>query len=146
MADPLSVGASIIAFVQIADRLIGMCKYWVETIKDAPKEMQMILGEATSLKAIMESLKVAKLHPSTATYVPSLFKASGPVEACRRCLIGLENLLPSEAKLLSLHDRRRGIGFAELAWPLKESRARKFLAEISYHKATLLLAITGDMR
>lgn len=142
MADALSLGASIIAFIQIADSVIKACRYCIETIKDAPKDMQMILGEATSLRAIIDSLKVAELHPNTAKLVPSLFEASGPVEACRCCLMALEKLLPSEAHRSPLSKPRR---IAELAWPLKESKARKLLSEISYHKSTLLLAITGDM-
>ncbi|KAK4207821.1 hypothetical protein QBC37DRAFT_454389, partial [Rhypophila decipiens] len=39
----------------------------------------------------------------------------------------------------------RRISAAQLAWPFKQSRARKLLAELSHHKATLLLAISGDI-
>jgi len=142
--DPLSLGASIVAFVQIADRVIGACKHCIDAIKDAPKDMLMILGEATSLRAIIDSLNVVDLHTNIIELVPGLFESAGPVEACQRCLTSLERLLPAGTQGPSTQTRRR-IAFAELAWPLKESKARKLLAEISHHKATLLLAITGDM-
>ena len=144
MADPLSLGASIIAFVEIAERVIRVCEYCIRTIKDAPKDMQMILGETTSLKAIIGSLNAANLHPKADQVLPSLFQKNGPVEMCQSCLVALENLLPAGPPSYTTATTHR-ITFAQLAWPLKESKARKLLAEISHHKATLLLAITGDM-
>jgi hypothetical protein len=108
--DPLSLGASIVAFIQIADRVIGACKYCIDTIKDAPKDMTMILGEAMSLRAVLESLSAVNLHVNTIKLVPGLFESAGPIEACRRCLTALEHLLPAEAVDLSTRKRRK------LAW------------------------------
>lgn len=142
--DPVSLAASIVAFIEITDRVIKACKYCIDTVKDAPRDMQIIMGEATSLRAIMDSLGAADLHDNTIKLVPSLLDKTGPVEACRRCLVGLEALLPPEP-LKSPPTGRRRITLAELAWPFKESKARKLLAEMSLHKSTLLLAITGDM-
>lgn len=142
--DPVSISASVIAFIQIADRVIRACKHCIDTIKDAPKDMQMILGEAISLRAIIDSLNPADMHASTAKLVPSLFAQSGPVEGCRRCLSALEGLIPPEETQGTLQSKRK-ITFVELAWPLKESKARRLMAEISQHKATLLLAMTGDI-
>jgi hypothetical protein len=144
MADPLSIGASVIAFIQLADSVIRLCRDCIEAIKDAPKDMQIIIGEVTSLKAIIESFSAVDLHANTIKLVPSLFEATGPVEACRRCLSALQRLLPVDIPEVS-KGKLRKITFAELAWPMKQSRARKLLAEISGHKSTLLLAITGDM-
>ncbi|KAK8862630.1 ankyrin repeat protein [Apiospora arundinis] len=136
MADPLSMGASIIAFIEITNRIIGTCKYCIETIKDAPKDFQMILGETTSLEAIIETLRTSNVKP---------LGLSVTLEACHRCLASLEGLLPKTKEKYESGRRRDKISFAELAWPLKESKARKLLSEVSQHKATLLLAISGDM-
>ncbi|KAH8913014.1 hypothetical protein BR93DRAFT_906681 [Coniochaeta sp. PMI_546] len=144
MADPISLAASIVAFVEITDRVIRACKHCIDAVKDAPRDMQIILGEVTSLRAIIDSLNVADLHVNTLRLVPGLFDKTGPVEACLRCLLSLEALLPPAPSQPSQSGWRR-ITFAELAWPLKESKARKLLAEISLHKSTLLLAINGDM-
>ncbi|KAH7165318.1 vegetative incompatibility protein het-e-1 [Dactylonectria macrodidyma] len=142
--DPVSVVNSVIAFIQIADRVIRACKQCIDAVKDAPKEMQMILGETISLRAIIESLNSVNLHTNTIQLVPSLFAPLGPVEACRRCLSQLEGLVPQEQPQRALQGKRK-ITLVELAWPLKESKARRLMAEISQHKATLLLAMTGDM-
>ncbi|KAK7921325.1 hypothetical protein PG985_009347 [Apiospora marii] len=136
MADPLSMGASIIAFIEITNRLVSTCRYCIETVKDAPKDFQMILGETTSLEAIIETLKSSGAEPSGLAVT---------LEACHRCLSALEGLLPKPQRDASSSGKRRMITLAELAWPLKESKARKLLAEVSQHKATLLLAISGDM-
>jgi hypothetical protein len=143
MADPLSIGASVVAFIQLADSVIRLCNDYIQAIKDTPKDMQMIIGEVTSLKAILESFRAVDLHVNTVTLIPSLFETMGPVEACRRCLLTLQSLLPKENPEDSKGRPRKII--ADLAWPLKQSKARKLLAEISGHKSTLLLAITGDM-
>jgi hypothetical protein len=144
MADLLSIGASVIAFIQLADSVIRLCKDCIEAIKDGPKDMQMIIGEVTSLRAIIESFSAVDLHANTIKLVPSLFEVTGPIEACRRCLSTLQGLLPADIPEVS-RGKLRKITFAELAWPAKQSKARKLLAEISGHKSTLLLAITGDM-
>ncbi|KAK8039399.1 hypothetical protein PG993_007810 [Apiospora rasikravindrae] len=136
MADPLSMGASIIAFIEITNRIVSTCKYCIETIKDAPKDFQMILGETTSLEAIIETLKALGTDP---------LGLSGTLESCRRCLLALERLLPKPQENGVSSKKRHKITFAELAWPLKESKARKLLSEVSQHKATLLLAMSGDM-
>ncbi|RYP60200.1 hypothetical protein DL769_008224 [Monosporascus sp. CRB-8-3] len=144
MADPVSLGASIVTFIEVTDRIIRACKSCVETIKDAPKDMQMIMGEAISLRAILDSLGAADLHPKSMQLIPDLFGKGGPVEAIRNALSELENLLPKEIRgLPTSNSHRRAL--TQLAWPLKESKARKLLAEISHHKSTLLLATTGDI-
>lgn len=142
--DPVSVVNGVIAFIQIADRVIRACNHCIDAVKDAPKDMQMILGETISLRAIIDSLNSVDLHVNTMNLVPSLFAPLGPVEACRRCLSQLEGLIPQEQPQRASQGKRI-MTLAELAWPLKQSKARRVMEEISQHKATLLLAMTGDM-
>jgi len=136
MADPLSLAASIVGLIGLADRVIRAGQYCIDTVRDAPSDMRMIVGEASSLRAVFESLADAGSGSST-----RLLADGGPIEACHRCLGGLEALLPPH------RDRNgsRRITLVDLAWPFKQPKARKILAEISQHKATLLLAISGDV-
>ena len=149
MADPISIGASILAFIGLADKIIRASRHYLTTVHDAPTDIEMILGEVSSLKAIIASIgNLAQHHqqqqPASASLVACLFSKGGPVDACRRCLAGFEALLPEVGGGDNKPPHRLMI--AQLAWPLKESKARKLLAEISHHKATLLLAISGDVR
>ncbi|EWG46180.1 hypothetical protein FVEG_06745 [Fusarium verticillioides 7600] len=140
MADPLSIGASVLAFIGLADRIIRTCKHYIEAIEDAPKDIQMILGEATSLRAIIDSIG----ESSATSLVPNLHKQNGPIKSCHSCLASLEALLPPTMGQ-SQAGKRHKLTLVDLAWPLKQSKVRKLLAEISHHKATLLLAMSGDM-
>jgi hypothetical protein len=70
MAYPLSIGASFITFIRLADSVIRLCKDCIKVIKDAPKDMQMIIGEVTSLKAIIESFRTMDLHVNAIKSVP----------------------------------------------------------------------------
>ncbi|KAK0669104.1 hypothetical protein QBC41DRAFT_112632 [Cercophora samala] len=134
MADPLSIGASVLAFIGLADRIIRLSKYCIDGLKDAPSDIRMIHGEVSSLRAIIDVLAESE--------APSLFEKNAALLSCHRCLLDLESLLPTDSVIG--HARRR-ITIAELAWPLKQSRARKILVELSQHKATLLLVISGDI-
>ncbi|KAF4500231.1 ankyrin repeat [Fusarium agapanthi] len=89
MADPLSIGASVLAFIGLADRIIRTCKYYIEAIEDAPKDIQMILGEATSLRAIIDSIG----ESGATSLVPNLHEQNGPIEPCHSCLASLEALI-----------------------------------------------------
>ncbi|ENH70495.1 Vegetative incompatibility protein HET-E-1 [Fusarium oxysporum f. sp. cubense race 1] len=140
MADPLSIGASVLAFIGLADRIIRTCKHYIEAVEDAPRDIQMILGEATSLRAIIDSIG----ESSVMSLVPNLHEQNGPIKFCHSCLSSIEALLPPTMGQSRIGKRRK-ITLADLAWPLKQSKVRKLLAEISHHKATLLLAMSGDM-
>jgi hypothetical protein len=87
MADPVSLGASIVALIEIAERVIRTCKHYIDAVKDAPRDMQIIIRGVTSLRAIIDSLGPVELHVNTVKLVPGLLDKSGPVEACRRCLV-----------------------------------------------------------
>ncbi|KAH8901751.1 hypothetical protein GQ53DRAFT_851860 [Thozetella sp. PMI_491] len=88
--------------------------------------MQMVLGETMSLRAIMDSF-------GTTGLTPGLFDIAGPVEACRNCLSGLENLLPPHFNTQGAIHQRKIIALAQLARPFKESKARKLLVYSRRH-------------
>ncbi|KAL5597989.1 hypothetical protein FOBRF1_011782 [Fusarium oxysporum] len=140
MTDPLSIGASVLASIGLADRIIRTCKHYIEAVEDAPRDIQTILGEATSLRAIIDSIG----ESSATSLMPNLHEQNGPIKSCHSCLASLEALLPPTMGQ-SQTGKRRKITLADLAWTLKQSKVRKLLAEISHHKATLLLAMSGDM-
>ncbi|KAK2026090.1 hypothetical protein LX32DRAFT_654970 [Colletotrichum zoysiae] len=74
--------------------------------------------------------------------------ASGPIKGCEKAITDLLGLLPSEHSQGKAHGkskrRRIHITLETLAWPLKETKARKLLGEIARHKDTISLALTTD--
>lgn len=55
--DPVSLTASIIAMIQIAGSTISICKEYITTVKDAPRDLRSIMIEVGNVKSILEVLE-----------------------------------------------------------------------------------------
>jgi hypothetical protein len=156
MAEFLAVGASIVAFLQLTDRVISVCKFYIETVHDVHHDLRVILVEVSSLKATLETLSF--LFHSDPEFAPdtlrNLESPNGALTACNKSLAELEKLFLVDQQHLSHHQGRVkrprtekiSQAVAALAWPLKASKARKLLDEISRHKANIVLALSTDSR
>lgn len=72
----------------------------------------------------------------------SLGGDAGPLEGCRRIISDLEALLPAQHALSTESNTK--VILNALAWPLKESKAKKLLEELGEYKSTITLALTTD--
>lgn len=148
--DPLSTVASILAVIQVADRVISLCKFYLELARDAPSDLRVILIETSALKTILDNIQFLASHGHGPVNLDTLTGKDGPIEGCRKALDQLSGLFSSEYAhgISSTRSRRRIVKdtWATLAWPFKESTARKLLAEVVQHKSTLNLALTVDIR
>lgn len=149
MAETIAVGASVIAIIQIADRIIGLCKFYIETARDAPSDLRIILIETSALKTILENLNfLTACDGPDSTAARRISGADGPIEGCCRTVTELERLFPSDSgRTRGRKGSKRGMlnsALTALAWPLKESKARKLLDEMMRYKATISLALTTN--
>lgn len=154
--DLLSAGASLITFIELADRVIGLCKFYIEGVRDAPHDLRVMLIEVTSLRGILENLDyLLKVDPSfVSEAILNLWCEGGTIAACEACLTQLKDLFPKDntwngaSKHQQNGSKRQKIShmLAVLAWPLKEGRARKLLQELSRHKTTVTLALSAESR
>ena len=146
MAEAIAISASIIAIVQIADRVIGLCKFYIETVHDAPSDLRSILLETSMTKAILENIDL--LISSTGEGTSILERLSGqhsPIQACHTIMTKMEALFP-----LSYHQARDNTSkrqkvkasLTHLAWPFKAERAKKLVGDLSNVKTTINLALT----
>ncbi|KAI9773868.1 MAG: hypothetical protein M1840_006094 [Geoglossum simile] len=146
MAEIIALGASIIAVIQISDRIIGLTKYYIEAVHDAPRDLHVIRIEVSTLKAVFESLKL--LQDSEYTLSKNLKKLGekdGAVEGCRRAVLELGKLLDPTPQSTNNGKRRRiQATLSSLAWPFKESKAKKLLDEISRYKITITLSLSAE--
>jgi hypothetical protein len=166
--DPFSTAAGIIAVIQIADRVIELCKYYIEAARDAPSDIRHIFVETSATKAVLDSLHflhvtscqqeagdgtISKQSQEPATRaLDHLYGDHGPVEACRRTLTDISRLFPhghpnsTHASKASPNKSKVQVKaiLTVLAWPLKEEKAKKLLAELVQHKSTINLALTID--
>lgn len=149
MAEILGLAASIFAVVQVADRVISLCKHYIECVQDAPSDLRTILVETSTLKAILENIEfLIQCDNGQSAIFDSLSGTSGPIQGCHEAMKSLEALFstgnaPSQGSTSSMKDRAR-TAVANLTWPLKESKARKLMEDVARYKGTLVLALTAD--
>ena len=149
MAEVVAAASSVIAIIQITDRIIGLCKFYIETVKDVASDLRLMLVEISALKTIFESLDFFMTHKcGVSTAVGIMSGKDGAIDGCRRSITQLEKLFPSDWKPTAGKNtskkQRVKATWASLAWPLKENKARKLLDEIMRYKTTITLAITTD--
>ena len=149
MAEVLGVVASVVTVVQVTDRIIGACKFYISSVRDAPSDLRAILLEVSALKTVFENLKFLNLCDHSNSPMPnSLCGTDGPIEGCLRSLNELVELFPPDETHIEGqgHLKRRKLKsiMVSLAWPLKETRARKLLGDILRYKSTITLILTTD--
>lgn len=149
MAEAIAIGASIVAVIQIADRVIGLCKFYIETVRDAPSDLRAILIETSAMKTILENVQfLISCNNGSLKMQDCLSGADGPIEGCQSAIAKMEALFPSVYAQGSMGNKtkRRKVkaSLDALAWPLKENRAKKLLEEVIRYKTTINLALTTE--
>jgi hypothetical protein len=143
--DPLSAAASVIAVVQIADRIIDLCKAYITGVRDAPSDLRAILIEVGSVKCVLEVIELLNPPGEADSGVEILEKLQGPLGECREALKSLEALFPSPSDNPFRRKKKRlELSLTTLAWPFKREKALKLLEEIGRHKSTITLGLTTE--
>ncbi|KAH6970524.1 hypothetical protein BKA56DRAFT_678507 [Ilyonectria sp. MPI-CAGE-AT-0026] len=153
--EALGVAASIIAVVQVSKQVIDMCTKYIEGVQDAPKDLRHILIEVSALKGLFEPLKVlVGFDEDTAVLDTQL---SAPVKGCHKAVQELDSMLGS-AEVYRVatggQDEDQGGGSRgkrrrlanlkiQLAWPLKQERAKRLLDLLSAYKSTINLILSS---
>jgi hypothetical protein len=150
MAEAIALAASVIAVIQIADRIASVCKSIIEEVEDYPRDLRLIFVETGSLKVIFEGL--CFLHeddPADSATLQTLRGSDGPVEGCKTAMDQLDRLFPSiplpSSRPKGAKRQKLRTVLTSLAWPLKAERARKLLDEIMRHKSTINVALQGQL-
>lgn len=145
--EPLSIGASIIAVVQAADRIAQLCRYYIGAVDDYPKDLRLILIETSTLKALLDNLKfLIDSDGDSSPILESLDGEEGPIAGCRRTVSELELLFPASSATTTQKPKpkRVKITLAQLAWPFRQEKARALLAQLVQHKTTINTAISSE--
>jgi hypothetical protein len=152
VVETIAVVASIIAIIQLSDRVIDACKFYIQSSVDTPSELRTVLVEISTLKSVLESLQFLETGAHAA---PGLWEQlsgqDGPIEECRRSITELEKLLPADETPITRNQsgsKRRKVQSVQssLAWPFKARRVRELLQKIIQQKTTINLVLTTDSR
>jgi hypothetical protein len=151
IAEVVTFVASVAGIIQLADRIIELCKFYTETARQAPSDLRAILIETSTIKTILENLQfLAIVNSNSISPSPkaSLGGEDGPIQACLRAITQLEALFPSVSvprdKYGSSKRAKTETIMKSLAWPFKESRAKKLRVEMSRYKPMINLALTTE--
>ncbi|KAI3316746.1 hypothetical protein HD806DRAFT_527622 [Xylariaceae sp. AK1471] len=129
--EPISVAASIIAIIQLADRVVTLCNYYVEALRDVPTEIKIILVEISQVSAffgVFQNLDISS-ESQFLSRLDTRRPHQNPVVGCEHDLTELCKLLgenlTNEALQSSSKSRRQKLAtvWEKLAWPLKRTTA-----------------------
>ncbi len=149
MAEGLAFGASVVAFVQLADRVVQLTKSIIDATDGAPTTLRRLHAEASSMKDILDELQ--KLHnaaePGNFTAIEKATRQ--PIETCHASVQMLETEL-SKLSISPAHMQTHSCKRQKIKQSLKwaaggEERVKKLVADMITQKATLSLALVTDI-
>src|SRR5579859_4730382 len=86
MAEGLAVAASIIAVVQLSDRVLSLCCQLMGKVRGAEREVRETIETVTALKGFLEFLEIfAKIHENEprVPQLRALSRSQGPLDICK---------------------------------------------------------------
>jgi len=141
MIDP----GTVLAVIQMADRIVALCKHYVDALRDAPADLRSILVEISMLKTIFETLSFLMSTTGDSSILVGLASEDSPIQHCHELMRELDDLLSSgeahTARPISKKQKLKAT-IRHLAWPLKETKAQKLMEKIVKCKTTISLALT----
>lgn len=144
MVEPIGLIGTLIAIVQISGLLVSICYEYRSSVKNAPREVSLILDEATSVRNIIERL-LGILDASDSSDLPALQSISDSGGPLQKCLTELLNLkLDLTAYLQNAKNLKQKMIKSTWTWPMKRTEVKKKLEAIEKAKAILELAISTD--
>ncbi|KAK1492724.1 hypothetical protein CTAM01_09675 [Colletotrichum tamarilloi] len=148
MAEAFGLVASVFATIQIVDRVVSLCKHYIEHVRDAPSDLRTILVECSSVGAVLQNVEfLLKFEEPDSALRKALDGDAGPVAECHGAIEQLEKLIASDQNQAQgppdSKRRKVQVTLRNLAWPLKETKARKLLQDVARCKNTISLALTA---
>jgi len=141
MSDTLSVAASIVGLITIADIVVRKGYHYLHDLKDVEKDAKKLIDEVNVLSGILHSLKnVAEYLESDdyefdpATQIHYVNTCQKSLQRIQEQLDGADPISTSNAKKLK----------RKLKWPFEKRKTEELLADIEKHKAIITLAMSAD--
>jgi hypothetical protein len=139
MADPLSVGASAIALLQISAACAQSLLSIIQGIRDAPEELMVLSNEVNSLNVIIDEVRkvsgfLAADHSSTSQSVETI---TGLLKEAEDVFVTL-NALASKYK-----SNPRTLDHS-VSWLCRKSRANKCLMRLRDIRANMMALLASE--
>ena len=138
MAEAFALGASIIAVIQLGDRVISLCRQFIGKVRGAEREVAQIISTITALNVYLEFLEklVSDDCNSRLPQLNSIFQPGGPLAMCKALLKDMES---------KLQPKRDYNGVLKaITWPWKWKDIGEALEVIERQKTLIMLALQSD--
>jgi len=134
--DPLSVTASIVAILQLSNKVLG----YLNDIKDVPKDRAKCAVEASSLNSLLVSLRFrleeGSSNESWYTAVRALGVENGPLDQFKQALEELQAKMTGGGRLKRAGDA--------LVWKFSKEEVTSILARMERLKTLVEIALQMD--
>src|SRR5689334_5379495 len=97
--DPLSAAANIIAVINAANKLIVLCKRFLEAVRAALCEFCIILVQVSCFRFMLDELHILFSCNRAPATMDTLSSDHCSVECCLKVMTELEDMLPAECLL-----------------------------------------------
>jgi hypothetical protein len=141
--DPLSGVASVIAVIQITDRVVSLCSKCLKDVKDAKSNIERLLGELGSLKVVLEGAQ-RLLEEQIGTRLKTLQLLRGTLDECSSQLKDLENKLKEKLETGKRGKAMSRFGFRALKWPFESKDVDGIIQTLKQFQDTLPAALIID--
>jgi len=139
MAEALALTASVVALLQLTDRVVSLCSQFIGHVRGAERQVAQMITTITGLKGFLEFLKGSIENDTDPERFPQLCRLSrrdGPLDLCTKLIKDIE------AKMQLKRDVH-GV-LKALNWSLKWKDIGEALDVIEKQKTLILLAMHGD--
>jgi hypothetical protein len=134
--DGLSTAASIVAVLQLTGAVIG----YLNDVKDAPKECQQCMTEASNLENLLKSLLCRLVQGQAGdpwfTAVGDLDIKNGPLDQYKQTLEQLRSKVEVQDGVQKVKRR--------LLWKFSKEEVKSILARIERLKSIVIIALEMD--
>lgn len=133
----MEVAASVIAVVQLSDRVVSLCGKYAFGVKDAREDIQRLSNEITELLVVVKRVEESNREPLNYYSTETTQELKKCLEDCRLELTKLEKELASA---------RAGFWPRALIWPLRSKDIAKVVETLRSRRDTIHFALTADQQ
>ncbi|KAL2808227.1 hypothetical protein BJX63DRAFT_436346 [Aspergillus granulosus] len=137
--DPVSCAASVIAVIELAGALAGICGDYIKKVKNAQKDIDDLNGEINSLRIILESLNNILRGPGGEKLI-ALQKIFDDVGKCKTIL----NTLSDKINPATTQSSVRWRGFRHWKWPLQRTEVDEAISQLKGYTSLFVTALQID--
>lgn len=141
--DGLSGAASVIAVIQLLDRVATLCHKYAKGVKNAKSDIQRLQGELSRLRTILGDTQKLLQGPNGARLETSQ-QFGSTLKECSSQLDGMEKKLEAKLNTGRRGKAMTGLGLRALKWPFESEEANGIIQSLTKFRDTLSVGLNVD--